>query len=137
MFAWAGSRTQPGGFYRLRYTGKPVHLPVGLKATSQGMRITFSGELDRTAAENPANFAVKTWGLKRTAEYGSDHYNEVNLEVTGADLSADGRTVLVRIPEIKPTWCMEIRYRLRSTDGQPVNSMIHHTVHSLGKPEVR
>ena len=31
MFAWAGSRTQPGGFYRLRYTGKPVHLPVDLR----------------------------------------------------------------------------------------------------------
>ena len=60
MFAWAGSRTQPGGFYRLRYTGKPVHLPIGLNATPEGMLITFSGELDRASAENRDNYAVKT-----------------------------------------------------------------------------
>ena len=32
MFAWAGDQTQPGGFYCVRYTGKPVHLPIGLQA---------------------------------------------------------------------------------------------------------
>jgi hypothetical protein len=135
MFAWGGSRTAEGGFYRLRYTGKPVCLPVGLNATREGMMITFSGELDRAAAENPANYAVKIWGLKRTANYGSDHYNERTLRVTGAVLAANNKTVLVKIPEIEPTWCMEIRYRLKSADGEPVNSMIHNTVHQLGEPK--
>jgi putative heme-binding domain-containing protein len=137
MFAWAGSRTQPGGFYRLRYTGKPVYLPVGLKATRQGMQITFSGPLDRAAAENPANYAVKTWGLKRTATYGSPHVDERALTVTGAVVSADDKTVLLKIPEIEPTWCMEIRYRLKSADGEPVNSMIHNSIHRLGEPQTR
>ncbi|MFP6765236.1 MAG: DUF6797 domain-containing protein, partial [Planctomycetaceae bacterium] len=39
MFAWAGSQNQPGGFYRVRYTGKPVHLPVGLQARRGGMQL--------------------------------------------------------------------------------------------------
>ncbi|MCP4247308.1 MAG: hypothetical protein GY778_09700, partial [bacterium] len=82
MFSWAGSRTQPGGFYRLRYTGKPVHLPVDLNATSAGMKITFSGELDRQAAEDRENYTVTIWGLKRSAGYGSKHYNERTLPVT-------------------------------------------------------
>ena len=30
LFAWAGDRTQPGGFYRLRATGKPMFVPVEL-----------------------------------------------------------------------------------------------------------
>ncbi len=35
MFAWAGNRTQPGGFYRVRYTGKPADpRRSGLKAKS-------------------------------------------------------------------------------------------------------
>jgi putative heme-binding domain-containing protein len=134
MFAWAGSRTEPGGFYRLRYTGKPVCLPVGLNATRDGMMITFGSELDRAAAEKASNYAVKIWDLKRSANYGSDNYNERTLRVTGAVLAADNRTVLVRIPDIEPTWCMEIRYRLKSADGQTVNSMIHNTVHQLGEP---
>ena len=32
LFAWAGDRTQPGGFYRVRATGKPMFLPIGLSA---------------------------------------------------------------------------------------------------------
>ncbi len=134
MFAWAGSRPQPGGFYRLRYTGKPVYLPTGLHATRQGMEINFSGALDRATAEDPANYAVKIWALKRTANYGSPHVNERTLTVTGAAVSADGKTVLLSIPDIEPTWCMEIRYRLKGANGEPVNSMIHNSVHRLGEP---
>ena len=133
MFAWASSRTQPGGFYRLRYTGKPVHLPVGLNATQKGMTITFSGTLDRAAAENPANYTVSIWGLKRTANYGSDHYNERTLPVTAAVLDSDQKTVRLVIPDVEPTWCMKIEYRLESTEGKPVTSEIHNTVHRLGE----
>ena len=133
MFAWAGSRTQPGGFYRLRYTGRPVHLPIGLNATADGMLITFSGALDKASAENRENYAVKIWGLKRTENYGSDHYDERSLPVSGATLSADAKTVLVRIPDIRPTWCMEIRYRLKSAEGESVENVIHNTIHRLGE----
>ena len=137
MFAWAGSRSQPGGFYRLRYTGRPVHLPVGLHATKQGMTIAFSGELDREAAEKPDNYSVKIWGLKRSAGYGSPHVNERSLKVTGAVLSADGKTVSLAIPEIETTWCMEIRYRIKGAGGEPVDSMIHNSVFKLGQPRTR
>ena len=32
MFAWAGNATQPGGLYRIRYTGRPTYLPITLRA---------------------------------------------------------------------------------------------------------
>ena len=133
MFAWAGSRTQPGGFYRLRYTGKPVHLPVGLNATRQGMRLIFSGELDPDSAKNPENYTVKIWGLKRTASYGSKHYDERILPVTGVTVSPDNKTVMLRIPDIEPTWGMEIRYRLKGSNGEDINSMIHNSVYRFGE----
>jgi hypothetical protein len=37
------------------------------------------------------------------------------------------------IADMKPTWCMEIRYRLRSSDGEPVPGVIHNTIHRLGE----
>ena len=46
MFAWAGNQTAPGGFYRVRATGKPMFLPIGLHATRKGLKITFT-ESDR------------------------------------------------------------------------------------------
>src|SRR5262249_46592221 len=86
MFAWAGNQTQPGGFYRIRYTGQPVYLPIGLKAKRSGMEITFSGTLDRNSIK-AENFVTRIWSLWRSANYGSDHYNEHSIAVTDATLS--------------------------------------------------
>jgi hypothetical protein len=133
MFAWAGSQQQPGGFYRLRYTGRPVHLPTGLHATRQGMKIQFSGPLDTESAGNAANYRVKVWALKRTANYGSPHINEHAIPVAAARLSEDGRSVTLDLPDIAPTWCMEIQYTIQSADGQPVRGTIHNTIHKLAE----
>ncbi|MBP86891.1 MAG: heme-binding protein [Planctomycetaceae bacterium] len=132
MFAWAGNQQQPGGFYRIRYTGQPVHLPVGLQARSKGMELRFSGTLDAATAKDVDRYSVKVWSLKRTADYGSKHYDERFLKVAAATLASDGRTLLLEIPEIAPTWCMEIKYSLASSDGAPFEGVIHNTIHALG-----
>jgi hypothetical protein len=134
MFSWAGSATHPGGLYRIRATGRPMHLPVGLHATKSGMQLVFTEPLD-PASLDVKNVQVKTWSLKRTAKYGSDHYDEKSLEVRGVRLSADGVTLSVDIPEIQPTWCMEIVYSFRAADGTPVQGTIHNTVHRLRNDE--
>ena len=133
MFAWAGSATQPGGFYRIRATGRPAHAPIGLKATKRGMSITFSEPLDPATANDAARYVVQTWSLKRTANYGSKHYDEKTLKITKATLSADGRTVQLDIPGIQPTWSMSIEYKLTGAGGEPVNGLIHNTIHALGE----
>lgn len=131
MFAWAGSQTQPGGFYRIRYTGRPIHLPIDLAARRGEIKIEFSGELAPSAASDPGNYAVKVWSLERTENYGSKHFDEHSLPVTGAMLSKDGRTVTLAIPDIAPTWCMEIKYELTDAGGHPFTGTIHNTIHHL------
>jgi hypothetical protein len=134
MFAWAGSATQPGGLYRIRYTGQPIHVPLELEAHRQGMRLKFSGKLDPVAAVDPQHWSVKVWSLKRTANYGSEHYNERRLDVRRVSLAEDRQTVLVECADLQPTWCMELRYNLRGADGTPVEGVIHNTVHQLRDP---
>lgn len=135
MFAWAGSQTQPGGMYRIRYTGKPVQLPIELHAKQGGMEIGFSGKLHPETAINPKHYQVKVWSLKRTANYGSDHYNEHQLDVTEVELSEDRQTVFLKIPDIEPTWCMEIKYQLKSESGESFEGKIHNTIHELVERE--
>ncbi len=132
MYSWAGNQQQPGGFYRVRYTGKPVHLPVALRATTKGVALTFSGELDPTFAADLGHYAVKTWGLKRSAKYGSDHVNEQPLRVARATLAADTRTILLEIPDLKPTWSMEIQCALKSRAGNVLSVVVHNTIRNLG-----
>ncbi len=131
MFAWAGNQQQPGGLYRVRYTGKPVHLPVGLSAHSDGMEIKFAGAVDRDAASDPSNYSVNTWDLKRTANYGSKHYHEQRLTISAAELLADGQTVKLTIPEIKTTWGMEINYSIKTDTGKKLQGKIHNSIYRL------
>ncbi len=132
MYAWAGNVTAPGGFYRVRYTGKPADLPVGLKAKAGGVELTFTDAMDVKAVD-AKNFDVKVWGLNRTKNYGSKHVDEKPLAVAKATVSGDGKTVRLDLPDLAPTWCMEVKYRLKGTDGRAVSGTIHNTIHTLGK----
>jgi len=133
MFAWAGNQQQAGGFYRVRYTGKPAHVPISMEATQSGMRITFSDPLDADFIEHTERVEVEVWDLKRTANYGSKHYNQRPLEVQSVSLLSDGRSVWVEIPQIQPTWGMSMKFELRGPgQSKSVSRLIHHSIHHLG-----
>jgi hypothetical protein len=132
MYAWAGNRTTPGGFYRVRYTGKPADLPVGLAAKPGAVELSFTDTLDPKSVD-AKSFAIKVWGLKRSQNYGSKHIDEKPLAVAKATLSTDGKTVRLNLPDLAPTWGMEIKYRLAGTDGRSVTGVIHNTIHELKK----
>jgi putative heme-binding domain-containing protein len=133
MFAWAGNQTQPGGFYRVRYTGKPADLPVGLKAKAAGVEVSFTDALDATSAVDAKNYEVRVWGLKRSQEYGSKHIDEKALTVSKATVSMDGKTVRLDISDLAPTWGMEIKYRVKGSDGRAISGAIHNTIHAMEK----
>lgn len=131
MFAWGGAQHQPGGLYRIRYTGNPVHLPIGLKASPEKIRIKLSGKIDPQAGNDPENYSINTWDLKRTRNYGSKHYNEKRLKVVDARILEDGQTVELLVPQLKPTWGMEINYSLLTQEGAKLQGKIHNSIYKL------
>tara|TARA_R110002049_G_scaffold27321_4_gene94503 strand:+ start:50741 stop:54094 length:3354 start_codon:yes stop_codon:yes gene_type:complete len=132
MHAWGSNQNQAsGGLYRIRYTGRESLLPIGLAAHENGVTITFTEEVDPTSATDPRNFLVDTWALKRSSDYGSDRYDERSLQVAAAKVSADGRSVTLQLPEIRPTWCMEISYKISSASGKMFSGTIQNTIHKL------
>ena len=131
MFAWAGNQTRPGGFYRVRSTGKPVDLPVGLKARSGGVEITFTDPIAPSGVADPEHYEVRAWDLLRSKDYGSKHLNEHVVPVTGASLLPDGRTVRLDLADPSPTRGMSIAYRLKGVDGRAVVGTIHNTIHAF------
>ena len=132
MSAWATNQMlQAGGLYRIRYTGAPLHLPVALKALDSGIQLTFSEALLASVAQSPDRYAIKTWDLERTRRYGSKRYNTQTLAIDSIALSDDGKTVTIGLPDIAPTWIMEISYRLESADGAPVAGVVQNTIYVL------
>ena len=129
MFSWAGNRTQPGGLYRVRATGKPAMQPVGLEFRPGAIRIRFSDPLDPSAVEANRH-AVRSWHIRRTKRYGSDHENEHDLKIVGARLETPD-TLVLDVPGLQPTRCIEIRCRLKQDDGFETERVIHGTIHTL------
>jgi hypothetical protein len=41
--------------------------------------------------------------------------------------------VTLHLPELAPTWCMEIKYRLTANNGRLVTGRIHNTIHVAGR----
>jgi hypothetical protein len=136
LSAWGSTQPQLGGFYRIRKVDQPILIPVGIQATNSGILLNFTDKLDERSVEELSHYIVKTWDLLRSRNYGSKHYNEKTLNVTKAELGKDKKTIKLTIPDIEPTWVMEIGFQLISENGEKVSGLIQNTIHQLGPDPV-
>jgi putative heme-binding domain-containing protein len=133
LFAWAGNRIDPGGFYRIRRTAAPLCVPRFVRAEKGRLLVTFSDEIALDATTRADAFGFRVWGLKRSQNYGSTHVNEHDLRIEDIRIGPDGRTLDVEIPELAPSWCYAFRYRVLSISGKrPIEGAFHGTIHELG-----
>ena len=136
---WQSDAAKLTGLDRLRYTGKPVHTVARLKVARGELQLTFTRPLDPTSLD-PQNFSAERWNYHRTKAYGSAEYSVDNpekkghdkVEITGARLSPDGRTLTLQIADLKPANQMLLKYQdLKARDGTPINQTIMHTIHAI------
>ena len=139
LFAWAGDRTQPGGFYRVRRTDQPLRIPVAYETARDGIVVHFTTELDADFAVDAGNYSMRIWQYLRRASYGSEDYRVLaegtgrdDLAVRSATLSADGRSVFIEIPDILPVQQFHLEMNLRSNDGARMREFVHGTIHEPG-----
>ena len=145
---WQTNAVKDGGFDRVRYTGKPVHMPIELHATTKGVQITYTCALDAADANDTQNYTVETWNYKWTSNYGSPEVSTLaddgqakkpgdkkgshdTLVVKSAKLQADGKTIFLEIPDLKPVMGMKIKAKIKAADGIAVASEIFNTIHNL------
>jgi len=119
MYAWAGNQTDPGGFYRIRHTGKASPLPLAIHAETGRLRIIMSDPI-----KDP-KCSIKVWDLVRSEKYGSKHVNERTLAIDKVSSGEDPSTLLLDIPELAPTDCYELTID---------DLIIHGTIHQLKQP---
>jgi len=139
LFGCAGDRTEPGGLYRVRYTGEPLRMPIDLHAVKSGVVITFTDPLRAETAGDPGSFGVTRWNYQRTADYGSPDLRvsdgrpgHEEVTVTSARLSKDRRTVELSLMDMRPAMQMRIQYDLENDEGVPIRGEIEATVHTVG-----
>jgi hypothetical protein len=142
---WQTSATRDGGFYRVRYTGKPVRLPTAFHALKDCAQLTFSVPLDAKSATDAANYSVERWNYRWTGAYGSPEYSVVNpdekkhdkLEVKNVQLSPDGRTLTLKMDDMKPSDQLKIKFSIDAADGAGISEEVYGTIYKFGEPNAR
>jgi cytochrome c2 len=132
---WGSKAREIRTFVRLRYTGKPSTLPVAVRGGRQGVLLRFATPLDPATATDPSRYEVQRWNYRRTSAYGSPHFKldgapgQERLPVASAHLSADGKSLLLVIPEMREAMQMEVAYTLQTAEGRPVADTVYLTLH--------
>ena len=140
---WQNAATRDGGFFRVRYTGKTVHMPVKAHVAKNGIRLTFSSPLESASASDASGYAVELWNYRYSGGYGSDELSVATpgkkghdkLEVTAAKVSADGRSVFLTVPGLQPADQFSVKYSVKASDGTEVRSEVIGTIRKLGSAE--
>lgn len=115
-------------------------MPVEFHAHQNGLAITFATPLDRATAGDIDNWSIEQWNYKWTGNYGSPEFSVKDpakakhdeVEVKAATLSADGKTVFLEIPGLKPVNQMKIQCNLKDANGNAVKWDIYNTINKLG-----
>lgn len=137
---WQTNASKDAGFYRVRYTGKPLNLPVDLNVKKGEIVLKFSDPLDTASAAQPDSYRIDQWQYKWTGDYGSPTVKVSNPKSNGTDeveidsvkVGPDGKTVTLVVPDLRPVMQMKITLNLKAADGSPIRTAIHNTINVVG-----
>ncbi len=137
LYGWGTKRKAVGGFFRTRYTGKPVLLPSELHVSRKGIDVTFLHELDRESAEDTGNYQVRRWNYKWLSRYGSDLWKldgeqgTETMTVRSVKLLPDGKTVRIAVDDLREVMQMQTQMNIRTKTGAAIQTEISHSINVL------
>lgn len=141
---WVTSAVDDGCLCRVRWTGRPMNVPIGVRTYSNGLAVQFSRALDKATAEDPDRYGVQAWNYRYSAAYGSADYRPSKPDAQGRDewtvasatLLDDAKTVFLEIPDLQPVMQLAIAYQIRGDDHEILDNSIYYTIHRVAKDSI-
>lgn len=144
--SWQSYAQAQGSLQRLRHTGRPLDLPVGVESFENGLLLRFNCRVD-PASVRPENVFCAQWNYLYSPAYGSEEYSVREpgrpghdpVEVRSVHLLGDGQSVFVEIPQLHPVMQLHLFMQLRALDEdtqQPrlFEPDLYYTIHALREP---
>ena len=128
-----------GGIERFRYTGKPAHLLTDVEVEKEGIRLSFNFELSPEALRDVERYELLQWNYLWSEGYGSKHYSledewedgEDEMEIEEIVPGEGGRSVLLKVPDMKPVNQVEINLELLAADGTEFEEQAYLTINKV------
>jgi putative heme-binding domain-containing protein len=128
------------GVQRLRYTGKPYRMVTNCQVESDGLRVAFNFALDDATARDVDSYKARQWNYLRQKSYGSDQYSPSTgkkgfdkLNIISVDIHEDGKSVLLRVPNLRPVDQVHLTVNLEAEDGAEFAEEIYWTINRVPK----
>ncbi len=128
------------GIQRVRYTGRSFRMVSDCQTQSDRLKLTFNFPVDAASASKPASYLAEQWNYKWQASYGSEMYHPITgevgkqtLDIVEAIVSADRRSVELRLSDLRPVNQLHLKLKVNDADGQPFEEEIYWTINRLPK----
>lgn len=118
---WGGRGRSTFGLERLVWTGETPFEIHEMRALPDGFRLSFTQPVSPQSASDVDSYSMQSYTYLLHQEYGSDEIETQELEITSAEVGADGRSVRLRISGLRPGYVHELRAEgLRSSTSSPL-----------------
>lgn len=116
-----GGQSPPDGVARIRPTKrKPMEIQE-VHLRNDGFDVTFTQPVNRTLKVGPQYVRMQQYDYNYWWEYGSPEQHTTKVEVTGASLSDDRRTMTILAPALRQGMVARVRLiLLRSQSNEPL-----------------
>ncbi|UED84786.1 family 16 glycoside hydrolase [Streptomyces profundus] len=134
-----GNWEQPGkfpyGLQKLTPTAEDAMDILSMEVTESGFDLTYTKPVADDVIGNLAErYEVEQWNYNPTSQYGGAKQNQEVLTVTGASVSADGRTVSLELPGLREDRVAHVRSPrpFEAADGTALwSTEAWYTVHTI------
>jgi hypothetical protein len=94
---WGAKGGKPFALERVTWTGKVPFEIHEMRAKSDGFELTFTEPVDPKTAGDLASYSMEAWTYIYQSGYGSPEVDKVTPKITAADVSADGKSVRLKV----------------------------------------
>lgn len=129
---WLGDK----GVTRITWSGDMPLDVLTMKLTEDGFDLTFTKPVDRQVAAQIATYDFQRYFYEYSINYGSPQHDKQPVAVESVEVSADGKSVRLRLAELVPGYIYEMNLKgMVGTDGVPmVNTRAYYTLNQLRQP---
>ncbi len=140
MTGWQSGATREGSIQRMRFTGGDEGLYLlNARAREGRLELEFNRPVDPASLDDLSGWKAEAWNYVWAQRYGSPHMKVTQPDVEGTDvfaidgaeLSADGTRLTVRIGALQPCHTLRLNFSVAGSDSGHLEGPLYFTIHEL------
>ncbi|WP_207395665.1 DUF6797 domain-containing protein [Bremerella alba] len=137
MAGWGSYTPDDGCLHRVRYTSKPMQMPVRFHVHENGVLIEYQEPIDHKIVQSSKHHFAQAWNYRYGPGYGSPELAPSHPNVVGHEAveiacvhPINEKTIFVEMPDLQPV--NQLHLLLKVDSGSPQELFV--TVHKLDHP---